>query len=68
LTAQKAKNDELINLNIASIDELDKLPSIGKSLAIRIVDARPIKSWEDLGRIKGMTEKKMEKIKDKVTF
>jgi competence ComEA-like helix-hairpin-helix protein len=69
LTAQKVGNiNEPIRLNTASIDELDKLPGIGKSLAERIVDARPINSWEDLEEIKGMTKARIEKIRDKVTF
>jgi phosphatidylserine/phosphatidylglycerophosphate/cardiolipin synthase-like enzyme len=65
---KKATKDEKVNLNTASVEELDRLPRIGKSMAQRIIEARPLQSWEGLGKVKGMSRKKMEKLKDKVSF
>jgi|DewCreStandDraft_4_1066084.scaffolds.fasta_scaffold01070_2 comEA protein len=56
-----------VNINKADIDELDKLPGIGKTIAKRIVDYRGknngFKNIEELRNIKGITNKKLEKIK-----
>ena len=55
-----------ININKANINELDKLPGIGKTIAQRIVDYREknngFKNIEELKNIKGITNKKLEKI------
>lgn len=63
---------EKININIASKNELDKLPGIGPTLAQRIVDYRqangPFRDCGELRNIKGITESRYNKIKDKVTI
>lgn len=57
-----------ININTASIKELEELPGIGKVLAERIVSFRetngPFKSIEDIKKVSGIGEKKFESIKD----
>ncbi|GGL92316.1 competence protein ComEA [Deinococcus aerolatus] len=45
-----------VNLNTASIEQLEALPKIGPSLAARIIAARPIRSQADLDAVKGVGE------------
>ncbi len=53
-----------IEINTASLAQLDELVGIGPVLAQRIVDARPFSSVDDLLRVKGIGEKTLQKIKD----
>lgn len=61
-------SSSLININTASVDELDTLPGIGPVTAQAIVDEREsngsFSSIEDIQRVSGIGEKKFEKIKD----
>jgi len=60
-----------INLNTASAAELQNLPRIGPKVAQRIVDYRtqngPFKKVEDLMKVRGIGEKVLEQIKDRIT-
>lgn len=56
----------LVNLNTASLKDLEYLPGIGKTLAIRIVERRKIKAFiniDDLKYVEGIGEKKFNKLK-----
>lgn len=57
----------LINVNMASIAELESIPGIGPVLAKRIYEYRqkngPFSSYEDLLNVSGIGEKTLEKIK-----
>jgi len=52
-----------IDINTASAKELQKLVGIGKVLAQRIISARPFHSLDELTRVKGLGERKLEEIK-----
>ena len=69
--AQKTPPTHPINLNTASIEQLQKLPGIGPNTAKAIVDFRnhsgPFQRVEDLLAIKGISKSKLEKLRPYVT-
>ncbi|MBI4429168.1 MAG: helix-hairpin-helix domain-containing protein [Ignavibacteriales bacterium] len=66
--ADQSHNDSKIDINSASKTELMKLPGIGEVLAGRILAHRsergPFQSIDDLRRVKGISQKKFEQIKN----
>ena len=53
-----------LDVNTASLAELQNIPRIGPVVAQRIIEARPFKSADDLQRVKGIgTGKRYEKIR-----
>lgn len=60
-----------INLNTATLEELDILPGIGPAIAQRIIDYReangPFKSIEEITLVSGIGDTTYEKIKDRIT-
>jgi competence ComEA-like helix-hairpin-helix protein len=69
--AQKALPSQPINLNTATIAQLETLPGIGPNTAKSIVDFRnhsgPFQRVEDLLAIKGISKSKLEKLRPYVT-
>ena len=61
----------VVNINTATVQELEALPGIGPTLAQRIVDDReengPFPAIESLIRVKGIGENKMEALLDLIT-
>lgn len=61
-----------ININTASIDELDALSGIGPKIAAEIIKYREkngkFKSIEDTKKVRGIGGKKFDKIKNKISI
>jgi competence protein ComEA len=70
--APAAAQGQMVNLNTASADELDKLPQIGPARAKDIIDARTkngrFKNWEDFVARNVVPKNAEEAIKGKVRF
>ncbi|GIU82814.1 MAG: helix-hairpin-helix domain-containing protein [Acidobacteria bacterium] len=70
-TIQAKNSENLIDLNSASISEIEKLPGIGEKLARRIVEHREkfgrFKRAEHVIVVKGMSDKKYRKISHLIT-
>lgn len=64
-------DSNLININSASVSELDDLPGIGPSKAQAIITYReengPFKAIEEIKNVSGIGESSFEKIKDLIT-
>lgn len=63
---------EIVNINKASSEELQKVRGIGPSLAERIITYREandgFKSMDELKEVRGVGDLKFEKIKSQVTM
>lgn len=57
----------LININTATLEELDTLPGVGPATAQRIVEGRPYSAIEDLMRVKGIGQATFDKLKERIT-
>jgi competence protein ComEA len=60
-------NTAKININTATMSELDSLPGVGQVTAQKIIDGRPYSTLEDLIQKKIVNKGVWEKIKDKIT-
>lgn len=60
-----------ININTATQEQLDTLPGIGQSTALKIIEYRKengkFKKIEDIKQVKGIGEAKFNKLKDLIT-
>jgi DNA uptake protein ComE-like DNA-binding protein len=52
-----------VNLNSASLEELDRVGGLGRERARRIVESRPFRSWDDLKRIEGFSDTLVDDLK-----
>ena len=61
-----------ININTASVDELEKLPGVGKAISERIVAHRqqygPFRRAEHLMMVRGMSDKKFRQLRQAVVI
>ena len=68
IQAHSVAADKKIDINIASVIELQKLPRVGEKVAQRIVDFRKqhgeFKKIEEIMKVKGVGEKTFKMIKD----
>ena len=62
---------QVVNINTATVQDFEALPGIGPVMAQRIVDYRnehgPFKSVEELTKVKGIGESKLEELLDLIT-
>ena len=59
-----------VNINTATIEELDTLPGVGPAIAKRIVEFRstqPFTKPEDIMLVKGIGKKKFAKMRERIT-
>lgn len=56
-----------VNINTASLEELDSLPGIGPSYAKKIIEGRPYSSIEDIKGVKGIGDSTFIKIQELIT-
>ena len=69
--SSSGSSQDLININTASVEELDSLPSIGPTIAQRIIDYRdengPFQTIEDILNVSGVGPSTFDQIKDLIT-
>jgi DNA uptake protein ComE-like DNA-binding protein len=58
-----AKSSLIVNINTASAQELESLPSIGSSRAEQIIAHRPYTSVDELSQVKGITPRVIDQLR-----
>lgn len=53
-----------VEINTATLEQLDEITGVGPAIGQRIIDGRPYSSINDLLKVKGIGEKTLQKIKD----
>lgn len=70
-TARPAKAVVVVNLNTATLAELETLPGVGAKVAARIIEYRekkgPFKKIEELMNVQGIGEKSFLKLRPQLT-
>ena len=52
-----------VDLNRASQQDLERVGGLGPERAKRIVESRPFRSWDDLKRMEGFSDKLVEDLR-----
>lgn len=67
-TAAPPKPTDLLPINTATQEEIERLPGIGPVIAQRIIAGRPYRTLADLERVPGLGPRKIEAMKGQITF
>lgn len=69
---EEISSHQKININTADLGELESLPGIGRVTALNIIDYRsrngPFTEYDDLIKVKGIGEKKLEMLRQYVNI
>ena len=57
-----------VDVNTATVGQLETLPGVGPAMARAIMEARPYNKFDDLGRVKGLGEAKLAALRGRVSF
>ena len=57
-----------VDVNTATVGQLETLPGVGPAMAKAIMEARPYNKFDDLGRVKGLGEAKLAALRGRVSF
>ena len=68
--SERAEQSSFVNLNTATLEELDSLPGIGPAIAQRIIEYRDsvggFKTVDEMTQVSGIGEATLAKIRDKI--
>jgi DNA uptake protein ComE-like DNA-binding protein len=57
-------NDFDLDLNTASLEELERLPVLGRYRAQALIDARPFTAWEQVAHVEGIGRQALEDLRN----
>jgi hypothetical protein len=63
-----AEGSLIVNVNTATQAQLETVPGVGPSIALRIIAGRPYKSVDDLLRVSGIAEQSLETMRPFLTI
>lgn len=64
--SRNAKRGGKVDINMDSLERLTNLPGIGSTLANAIIAGRPYESIDDLLRVEGMNNRRLEPLQDRI--
>ena len=63
---RNAKRGGKVDINMDSVERLTNLPGIGSTLANAIIAGRPYERFDDLLRVEGINEQRLEPLRDRI--